>query len=152
MAKAKKPEAAGATAAGKTSKKAAGGKAAGKAGGAKKSAAPAAAGPAHAPQIDTSLAASAAAAMILNRAVTGGAGGAGGSGAAAPPRAESAGFKHLKQGLNQPAGGGLGGLLGGAGQPKKSNQNYGGGKQVGRNQTFGADVNRAGVPRRTGGG
>ena len=27
----------------------------------------------------------------------------------------------------------------------------GGGKQVGRNQTFGADVNRSGIPRRTGG-
>jgi hypothetical protein len=28
----------------------------------------------------------------------------------------------------------------------------GGRKQIGHNQTFGADVNRAGVPRRTGGG
>ena len=36
---------------------------------------------------------------------------------------------------------------------KKSGTPFGaiGGKQAGRNQTFGADVNRSGVPRRTGG-
>jgi hypothetical protein len=38
--------------------------------------------------------------------------------------------------------------VGGARQ-KKTKQNYGGGQQVGHNQTFGSDVNRAGVPRRT---
>ena len=46
----------------------------------------------------------------------------------------------------------LGGTFGNIAGQKKSNLPMGGGKQVGRNQTFGADVNRAGVPRRTGGG
>ena len=36
-------------------------------------------------------------------------------------------------------------------QKKKSNLPFGGGKQVGHNQTFGADVTRSGVPRRTAG-
>jgi hypothetical protein len=102
------------------------------------------------PMIDTSLAASNAAAMILNRAVTGG--GTPQGGANQPAKKESASFKNLKDSLNKPAAGGLGGNFGGIGAQKKSGQNFGGGKQVGRNQTFGADVNRAGVPRRTGGG
>ena len=34
---------------------------------------------------------------------------------------------------------------------KKSNVPFTGGKQVGHNQTFGADITRTGVPRRTGG-
>lgn len=34
---------------------------------------------------------------------------------------------------------------------KKSSQAFGFGKQVGHNQTFGADVNRRSVPRRTAG-
>jgi hypothetical protein len=144
MAKAKKPDAGEKT----TAKKKPGG---GKAAAGKKSAAAGS----QAPQIDTNLAASAAAAMILNRAVTGGGSTGGGTAppAAAPAqRQESAGFKHLKQNLNKPAAGGLGGVLGSVAQQKKATQNYGGGKQVGRNQTFGADVNRTGVPRRTGGG
>ena len=45
--------------------------------------------------------------------------------------------------------GSLGNILGQTSQYKKSNQPLGGPKQVGRNQTFGADVNRSGVPRRT---
>jgi len=72
-------------------------------------------------------------------------------GGTAPQKKESAAFKQLKAGLNKPAAGALGGAFGIAGQQKKSHLPHAGGKQVGRNQTFGADVNRAGVPRRTGG-
>ena len=120
----------------------------GKAPAAKKSAA---SGPPSTPMIDTNLAASAAAAMILNRAVTGGAAPVA-SGQPPAAKKESATFKNLKDSLNKPAGSALGGILSSGDQQKKSNLPFGGGKQVGRNQTFGADVNRAGVPRRTGGG
>jgi hypothetical protein len=37
------------------------------------------------------------------------------------------------------------------GQKKSSAQPFGHKQQVGRNQTFGADVTRSGVPRRTSG-
>lgn len=102
----------------------------------------AAARPAAAPAIDTSAAANVAAAMIANKAT-------GAGSAAQPPKKESSAFKQLKAGLNNPAGGGLGGAFAVPQKNKKTAQNYGGGKQVGRNQTFGADVNRTGVPRRT---
>ncbi|MGB7160796.1 MAG: hypothetical protein WBD40_22215 [Tepidisphaeraceae bacterium] len=125
-----------------TRKKPAAGAAPAKKAAAKKPSAPAT----GAPLIDTNLAASAAAAMILNRAVTG-------AGATTQPaKKESASFKNLKDSLSKPASQGLGGSFGNIGAQKKSGQNFGGGKQVGRNQTFGADVNRTGVPRRTGGG
>jgi hypothetical protein len=112
---------------------------------AKKSAASSAA-PANAPKVDTTLAANTAAALIANQAAK-----SGGSGSAAQqsPKKESAAFKQLKAGLNKPAAGAMGGAFGIAGQQKKSNLPHHGGKQVGRNQTFGADVNRTGVPRRT---
>jgi hypothetical protein len=113
---------------------------------AKKSAA-AGGAPAQAPLIDTNLAASAAAAMILNRAATNPA-----SSGQPAAKKESASFKNLKDSLSKPASAGLGGAFGNIAGQKKSNQPLGGGKQVGRNQTFGADVNRTGVPRRTGGG
>ena len=67
---------------------------------------------------------------------------------------ESAGFKQLRDSLNHPtAAGSMANVLNQAAGPtnKKSNAPHFGGKQVGRNQTFGADVNRTGVPRRTGG-
>ncbi len=118
-------------------------------GGAKKAAKGAATGAPQTPMIDTNLAASNAAAMIGNRGVTGGT--AQGS-ASQPAKKESASFKNLKDSLSRPASQGLGGSFGNIGAQKKSGQNFGGGKQVGRNQTFGADVNRTGVPRRTGGG
>jgi len=72
-----------------------------------------------------------------------------------PPAAsskESAGFKQLRDSLNHPtAAGSMANVLNQAAGPenKKSNAPQFGGKQVGR--TFGADVNRTGVPRRTGG-
>ena len=115
--------------------------------------------PGSVPLIDTSLAAQAAAQFVMNRALTGGAA-TGGSQASSDGQAESQGgekressaFKQLKAGLNKPASQGLGGVLGNADPNRKGNTGFGGGnRQVGRNQTFGADVNRSGVPRRTGG-
>src|SRR5687768_10637500 len=70
------------------------------------------AAPAGVPMIDTSLAASAAARMLLNRAVAGGGAGATSQDA---PRTESTGFKNLKQNLSKPAGGSLDSLLNNAG-------------------------------------
>ena len=121
------------------------------------------------PLIDTSLAAAAAATFVMNRALLGSSPPA----AATPPantgtpdepaaeadpaakpeeKRESSAFKQLKAGLNKPTSQGLGGLLGNVNQGKKGNSGFGGGnQQAGRNQTFGADVNRAGIPRRTGG-
>jgi hypothetical protein len=101
------------------------------------------AAPPSAPAINTSLAANTAAALIANKAAKGT------GGANAPAKKESAAFKQLKAGLNKPAAGAMGGAFGIAGQQKKSNLPHHGGKQIGHNQTFGADVNRAGVPRRT---
>ena len=133
-------------------------KSAPKAKGADKKSAPA--GGSSAPMIDTSLAAEAAARMLLNRSASGPVGAAA-SGAAAQPQAdapeqaqdkrETSTFKQLKQGLSKPASQNLGGILGGVQGGKKSNQPFGGPNQQFRNQTFGADVNRSGVPRRTGG-
>lgn len=102
--------------------------------------------PSPAPSIDTGLAAQTAAAMVANRG-TAPAGNAGG------PATESSSFKNLRDSLNRPSTGGLGGILGGGGSQKKFAPNFGGPKQAGggRNQTFGADVNRNGIPRRTGG-
>ncbi len=120
------------------------------AGGAKQKAGKApAATPAAAPLVDTTLAAQAAA----KRLVAG----------LAPPLAapaagkESASFKHMKQTMANPASSGLDSLLDKTAAPgsrKASGTPFHGpgGKQVGRNQTFGADVNRTGVPRRTSGG
>jgi hypothetical protein len=108
-------------------------------------------GPADAPMVDTNLAAQAAARML--------AAGVHAKPAQQKPEAsqpqaknESALFKQLKAGLNKPAASTMGGLLDKSGGPiqKKPNQPFGG-KQVGHNQTFGADVTRSGVPRRTSG-
>ena len=105
------------------------------------------------PLVDTSLAAQNAAkhlaAGLPHKAAAsgGGSGGAGASGA----KTESSMFKNLKQGLAKPHLAGLDNLLdkSAPAETKRSNLPFGGGKQVGHNQTFGADVNRAGVPRRT---
>jgi hypothetical protein len=108
----------------------------------------ASAGPQSAPLVDTNRAAEAAARMLA-------------AGAKAKPaqssqqpqqKSESSMFKQLKAGLNKPASSTMGGLLDKSGGPlqKKPNQPFGG-KQVGQNQTFGADVTRSGVPRRTSG-
>jgi hypothetical protein len=107
--------------------------------------------PAGTPMVDTTLAAQAAASMISNRAALGEAQAPStGGGAEAQPKApESSAFKAMKESLNKPSGQFSNSLLGNANNKKKSNMPFGGGKQVGHNQTFGADVNRAGVPRRT---
>jgi hypothetical protein len=96
------------------------------------------------PLIDTTFAVQAAAAMVGQK--VSGADASGG-------RKESAGFKQLKEGLNQPHLQSLGKVLDATGNTtaKKSAQPFTQTKQVGHNQTFGADVNRTGVPRRTGG-
>jgi hypothetical protein len=110
----------------------------------KKSAAPASSS--DAPMIDTTHAAMAAAKMIKAKAALSSASGG-------APMKESAAFKNLKESVNKPSSS-MGNFLNDSAAPehKKSNLPAFGGKQVGRNQTFGADVNRAGVPRRTGGG
>ena len=112
---------------------------------------PAAAAPAQSPMVDTPLAARAAAKQLV-------------AGLTPPPAVpasgkESASFKQFKQSLNNPTGGGLEGVLDKSALPgsRKSNAPFAGPKSLGggaggRNQTFGADVNRSGVPRRTSGG
>ena len=65
---------------------------------------------------------------------------------------EDGSFKQLKESLLKPTVQGPGGLLTPQVQHKKINTGFGGRNQVGHNQTFGADVNRSGVPRRTSGG
>jgi hypothetical protein len=123
---------------------------------------PAGAGATSTPLIDTSLAAAAAANFVMNRALLGNSTPATvaqetsqqePAGEPKPDeKRESSAFKQLKAGLNKPMPQGVGGLLGGAASNKKGNTGFGGGnQQSGRNQTFGADVNRAGIPRRTGG-
>lgn len=121
----------------KGGKKAATPKAAGK----KAPAAPA--GPQAVPMIDTNLAAQAAAQMLLAKATMGG-------DAQAAPTQESQTFKNMKQQLAHPRPTGLGGLLGPAGDAKKSAAHNILGQQRGHNQTFSA-ANRTGVPRRTNG-
>ena len=96
--------------------------------------------PASSPLIDTSLAANAAAALVGNKLSLN---------TPASAKQESAAFKNLKQKLAKPSAQGLSNILDTTNQNKKPNLPFGGGKQVAHNQTFGADVNRAGVPRRT---
>ena len=168
MAKAKKQESSkgdGAPAEG--AKKAGRGKAAAKGASRQPSKSAAPAGGGGVPLIDTDLAAATAAKMLVSRAASGAAQGAT-SGAAASAagtssddvgagekregeKRETSTFKQLKQNLSKPQGGGLGSVLGGPVAGKKGNTPVGGNQQVARNQTFGADVNRSGVPRRTGG-
>jgi hypothetical protein len=73
--------------------------------------------------------------------------------AAQAPRTETSNFRQLKESLHKPHAQTMGGLLDkmSSANPKKSSLPFGGGKQIGHNQTFGADVNRRNVPRRTGG-
>lgn len=103
--------------------------------------------PAGAPLVDTNLAAEAAAKRVVA-----------GLGPTRPatnqPLNPSASFKAMKEHLSKPASAGLAGILDKTAGPaqRQSNTPFHGGKQTGRNQTFGADVNRSGVPRRTGGG
>ena len=97
--------------------------------------------PTGAPLIDTSLAAAAAAKMVVNRDRL----------AAGENRGGSGLIKHLKDSLNKSTTSGPADFLHTSSPNKNPNLPFGGRNQVGHNQTFGADVNRAGVPRRTGG-
>ncbi|HXE51412.1 MAG TPA: hypothetical protein VN541_00260 [Tepidisphaeraceae bacterium] len=151
MAKAKKeqttespkPSAAAAKPARKAAAKATAGAAASKpaAKAARKSAKPAA--PAGAPLIDTNLAAQAAAKMLVNRDLL--------NRPDTTEKRESSSFKQLKESLAKPPAQGPASFLQSTAPQKKLNLPFGGRNQVGHNQTFGADVNRTGVPRRTGG-
>ena len=116
----------------------------------KKGTKPTRAGPQQAetpPEIDN--AASAAAAFVA----------AGLKGAGKTPDSgrikESASFKQLKQGLDQPGAATVSNLLDRSAPPgqQKTHVPLGGpgGNQKGHNQTIGSDAVRTGVPRRTGG-
>ena len=96
-----------------------------------------------APTIDTAVAANAAAALVGHKFSSAS------SAAPAGAKKESGTFKQLKAGLNKPSAGAMGGAFAIPSQQKKSNLPFAGGKQVGHNQTFGADATRTGVPRRT---
>jgi len=102
--------------------------------------------PGAAPLVDTNLAAEAAA-----RRVKAGFGPA--RTTSNLPVTETASFKHMKESLSKPTAG-LEGILDKTSGPaqRQPTTPFHGGKQTGRNQVFGADVNRTGVPRRTGGG
>lgn len=97
------------------------------------------------PLIDTSLAAQNAAKLVAQRDTLG------------EPREgeqrqpESSAFKQLKENLNKPHSQAPASFLQKTAPHKKMNLPFGSLNQVGKGQTFGADVNRSGVPRRTGG-
>ena len=136
MAKAKKPTTESTTPEAKTKKPT----------GAKKSAAKVPALPAGVPMIDTNLAAATAAKAVAHKDEIAAATGTRGSG-------ESAAFKQMKDNLHKPVGQNTPSFLHSIAPAKKFNPSIPGrNQQIGRNQTFGADVNRTGVPRRTGGG
>jgi len=97
------------------------------------------------PLIDTSLAAQTAARLVANRDILDETRDEQGD------QPESSSFKQLKESLNKPASQAPAAFLQNTAPHKKLNLPFGGLNQVGKGQTFGADVNRAGVPRRTGG-
>jgi hypothetical protein len=105
-----------------------------------KAAKPSKPAPAGIPMIDTSLAAQAAAAMLLNRR-------------AAQNEAKGSLIEQIKSDLNKGASAAVSGALNQSapeGAKKPSNVPFGK-KQVGHNQTYGGDLTRSGVPRRTAG-
>lgn len=111
---------------------------------AKKAIAKAAAAPSS-PLVDTSLAAQNAAKLVAQRGALGDAR----EGEQRQP--ESSAFKQLKENLNKPHSQAPASFLQKTAPHKKMNLPFGSLNQVGKGQTFGADVNRSGVPRRTGG-
>jgi hypothetical protein len=102
------------------------------------------ASPAGVPLIDTSLAASTAAKLVARKDEVAAA-------SNAPQQGESAAFRQMKENLHKPVGQSTHSFLQNPSQNKKFNALPTGRKEQSRNQTFGADVNRSGVPRRTGG-
>jgi hypothetical protein len=100
------------------------------------------AAPGVAQLIDPSHSAAAAAALVGRKI--------GPAAAGSGPKTESTSFKNLKESLNKPHIGGVLDKIAPSGG-KKSGVPFGGGQQIGHNQTFGADVARRNVPRRTNG-
>jgi hypothetical protein len=92
--------------------------------------------------IDTNLAASAAARMVAQGATPP---------ASAGDHHESSAFKKLKESLSKPSTQGITNFIQSTAPTKKGGQPFAAQNQMKRGQTFGADVNRSGVPRRTGG-
>jgi len=101
----------------------------------------AAAAPALAPMIDTGNAARVAANLVGKKVQTE---------TGAPAKKPSSAFQQMKDNLNKPHSTVMGNLLGDI-QGKRATGHQGFAKQVGHNQTFGANVTRTGVPRRTAG-
>lgn len=94
------------------------------------------------PAIDTSLAAQAAASMLVHRDMI--------ESATEPKKEESSTFKNLKDQLAKPKPASLSHLLGGGAAAKKAGPQFNLNQQRGHNQTFNA-FNKTGVPRRTNG-
>jgi len=97
------------------------------------------------PLIDPASSAAAAAALVGHKVAA--------PASAAGPKTESSSFRNLKDSLTKPHSQTIGGVLD---KIAPSSQKWiggptQGGKQVGHNQTFGADVARKSVPRRTAG-
>jgi hypothetical protein len=97
------------------------------------------------PLIDPASSAAAAAALVGHKVAA--------PASAAGPKTESSSFRNLKDSLTKPHSQTIGGVLN---KIAPSSQKWiggptQGGKQVGHNQTFGADVARKSVPRRTAG-
>jgi len=106
--------------------------------------APAASG--QRPVVDTSIAAQLAARMVAARAA--------GLGTVPPSGGhETSAFKQMKEHLAKPHLAGVNSFLNSTAAPgtQKLPLSHGINKQVGHNQTFGADATRTGIPRRTSG-
>ncbi|HEX4055752.1 MAG TPA: hypothetical protein VHX86_15920 [Tepidisphaeraceae bacterium] len=106
---------------------------------------PASTGAASAPLIDPAQSAAAAAALVVHKVSS--------PSPAQGPKSESSSFRNLKESLAKPHSQTIGGVLDKMAptDQKRSGLPFGGSKQVGHNQTFGADVSRRNVPRRTNG-
>jgi hypothetical protein len=96
------------------------------------------------PLIDTGLAAQSAARLVIARP----------SAPADPAKKQTAAFRQLKDSMAKGHNSSVQSILNNSMPPsaRKSSTPFNGGKQVGHNQTFGADASRNFVPRRTGGG
>jgi hypothetical protein len=101
--------------------------------------------PSRAPLIDPLQSAAAAAALVGHKISP--------LPTATGPQTESTTFRNLKDSLTKPHSQTIGGVLDkiAPNTQKWSGGHTGAGKQVGQNQTFGADVARRNVPRRTNG-
>ena len=98
------------------------------------------------PMIDTNFAAQTAARMIGAKVTNAAPSGEG--------KKETSAFRQLRDSMTKGHSSSINSVLNSTmpQSAKKSEMPFRGGKQVGRNQTFGADVSKNSVPRRTGGG